>query len=46
MQVNSLEVESNEAIPVANIIQSQPMQVKSPGAWKGLVQYSAQWNSA
>ena len=36
---------ARNGIPVAKIVKYEPPKVKPPGAWKGKVAYSENWNS-
>jgi len=36
---------ARNGVPVARILPYQPPRIKSPGAWRGLVSYTASWQS-
>lgn len=36
---------ARNGVPVARILPYQPPRIKSPGAWRGLVPYTADWQS-
>jgi antitoxin (DNA-binding transcriptional repressor) of toxin-antitoxin stability system len=36
---------AREGVPIARLVKYEAPKVKSPGAWKGKVRYSTEWNT-
>lgn len=36
---------ARNGVPVARLVPYQPVQIKPPGAWRGLVPYVTEWRS-
>ncbi|MGZ8216855.1 type II toxin-antitoxin system Phd/YefM family antitoxin [Methylomagnum sp.] len=36
---------ARDGVPVAKLIKYEPPKIKPPGAWKGKVSYSPDWNT-